>query len=87
MDSSKNLLWSVTVKGTFEYYGSHSKCTTSSLSTTVSNSNWKITSSSASKSGASATAKTTGKRYNNGVAVETVTEAVTLVGGSDGTLY
>lgn len=85
--SGTTVLWTVTVTGTFEYDGNHSTCTASSVSTTVSNSNWKITSSSASKSGASATAKTTGKRYNNGVAVETVTEAVTLVCGSDGTLY
>ena len=87
LDSNKNLLWSVTVTGTFEYDGSHSTCTASSVSTACPASAWKITSSSATKSGSSATAKATGKRYSNGVAVETLTESVTLVCGSDGTLY
>ena len=80
-------MWTVTVIGTFEYDGSHSTCTTSSVSTTVSSSYWKISSKSATKSGSSATAKATGQRYNNGVVVETHTESVTLVCGSDGTLY
>lgn len=85
--SGTTVLWTVTVIGTFEYDGSHSTCTTSSVSTTVSSSYWKISSKSATKSGSSATAKATGQRYNNGVVVETHTESVTLVCGSDGTLY
>lgn len=81
------LLWSVTVTGTFTYDGNHSTCTKSEVSTKCLASAWKIASSSATKSGASATARATGQRYNNGVVVQSLTEAVTLVCGSDGTLY
>ncbi|MEE0967034.1 MAG: hypothetical protein U0L85_08295 [Bacilli bacterium] len=85
--SGSTVLWTVTVTGTFEYDGSHSTCTAASVSTTCSASAWKISSKSASKSGSSATAKATGQRYDNGVVVQTLTESVTLVCGSDGTLY
>lgn len=85
--NGNTLLWSVTVHGTFEYTGSTSICTKSTVSTTCPDTRWKISSQSASKSGATATGKATGKRYNNGVAVETYTQSVFLVCGSDGTLY
>lgn len=81
------LLWSVTIHGTFTYDGNHSTCTKSEVSTTCPASAWRIVSSSATKSGASATARATGQRYNNGVVVQSLTEAVSLVCGSDGTLY
>lgn len=85
--NGSTILWSVTVTGTFTYDGYHSTCTKAEVSTTCPSSYWRITSSSSSKSGASATARATGTRYNNGVAIESHTEAVTLVCGSDGTLY
>lgn len=85
--SGSTVLWTVTVTGTFEYTGSTSICTASSVTTTCPATNWKITSKSASKSGATASAKATASRYNNGSVVETKTESVFLVCGSDGTLY
>lgn len=87
MKNGSTILWSVTVIGTFTYDGYHSTCTKAEVSTTCPSSYWKITSSSASKSGASATARATGQSYNNGVVVQTLTEAISLVCGSDGTLY
>lgn len=85
--NGSTLLWTVTVIGTFTYDGFHSSCTKAEVSTTCPASAWKIASSSATKSGSSATARATGQRYNNGVVVQTLTEAVSLVCGSDGTLY
>lgn len=85
--SGSTVLWTVTVTGTFEYTGSTSICTASSVTTTCPATNWKITSKSASKSGATASAKATASRYNNGSVVETKTQSVFLVCGSDGTLY
>lgn len=85
--SGNTVLWSVTVTGTFEYTGTTSICTKSEVSTTCPSSSWKISSQSATKSGASATAKATAKRYSNGAVVETRTESVVLICGTDGTLY
>lgn len=84
--SSDELLWSVTVKGTFSYTGSSAKCTASSVSTTCPNDNWKITSKSSSKSGAKASATATAKRYASSVPVQTVTKTVTLTCSPTGIL-
>lgn len=85
--NGNTILWSVTVHGTFEYTGSTSICTASSITTTCPASAWKLFSKSATKNGATATAKATGKRYSNGVVVETHTQSVSLSCRSDGTLY
>lgn len=63
-NSSGAVMWSVTVYGTFSYTGSSATCTSASRSTTCPGSGWTIVSSSASKSGNTATAKATA-RYNN----------------------
>lgn len=63
-NSSGTVMWSVTVYGTFSYTGSSATCTSASRSTTCPGSGWTIVSSSASKSGNTATAKATAG-YNN----------------------
>lgn len=63
-NSSGAVMWSVTVYGTFSYTGSSATCTSAARSTTCPGSGWTIVSSSASKSGNTATAKATA-RYNN----------------------
>ena len=63
-NSSGAVMWSVTVYGTFSYTGSSATCTSASRSTTCPGSGWTIVSSSASKSGNTATAKATAG-YNN----------------------
>lgn len=85
-NSDDELLWSVTVKGTFSYTGSSAVCTASNVSTTCPASNWKISSKSSSKSGATATATATAKRYTIGVVTQTVTKKVTLTCSASGTL-
>ena len=54
-----DVLWSVSIKATFSYNGSTSRCTSCSHSTTCPAKTWKIKSVSSSKSGNSATVKAT----------------------------
>lgn len=58
-NSSGEILWSVTVYGTFTYNGTTSSCTSSSHSATAYADGWSIKSSSSSKSGYCATANAT----------------------------
>lgn len=53
------IMWSVTVNGTFTYNGTTSSCTSVSRSTSAPGANWTIKSSSCSKSGNCATATAT----------------------------
>ena len=85
-DSDNKLLWSATLKGTFTYTGSRATCTASSITYTVYNDNWKITSATASKSGNTATGNITGKRYALGIPIKTVERAITLTCSSSGVL-
>lgn len=64
VNSDGEVMWSVTVHGTFTYNGTTSSCTSASHSTTAPGDNWSIKSSSSSKSGycASATATATHKQ-------------------------
>lgn len=64
-NSDGEVMWSVTVKGTFTYNGTTSSCTSVSHSTTAPGESWSIKSSSSSKSGncASATATATQKKF------------------------
>lgn len=56
-NQSGDILWSVSIKATFSYNGSTSRCTSCSHSTTCPAKTWKIKSVSSSRSGNSATAK------------------------------
>lgn len=56
-NKSGDTLWSVTIRATFSYNGTTSKCTSCSHSTTCPSNSWKIKSASSNKSGNSATAK------------------------------
>lgn len=69
--SAGSVLWSVSIKATFSYNGSTSKCTNCSHSTTSPGKSWSIKSCTSSKSGNSATAKAVathtdgdGSKYN-----------------------
>ena len=85
-NSEGSALWSVTVTGTFTYNGSSATCTKSTVSATSYNSNWKISSSSASKSGATAKATASVKRYADGTYIRTMTQSVSLTCSKKGTL-
>lgn len=85
-NSNNKLLWSATLKGTFTYTGSRATCTASSITYTVYDDNWKITSAVASKSGNTAKGDVTAKRYVLGIPTKTVERTITLTCSSSGVL-
>ena len=85
-NSKGNILWSVSVHGTFTYTGSSSKCISSTVSAISHDNNWKITSKSSSKSGNKATAKATAKLYQSGIAIQTINRTVTLTCSANGNM-
>ena len=77
--SSSNVeQWYVKVSGSFTYGNGSAVCNSASVIAKSKNNNWKISNRTSSKSGNSATASATGKRYANNVLAETVTKSVTL---------
>lgn len=83
--SSKNEKeWEVTVTGTFTYTGTSATCTNSTVSYTIYDKNWKVTSAVASKSGRTATGEFTLKRYFLGVPTKTVNQTLTLTCSNTG---
>lgn len=61
VDSNHKSLWTITVKGSFTYNGSTSKCTNSSVSVKSYVSNWTVSGAKAWKSGSTAYASAQGK--------------------------
>ncbi len=84
--STGKTIWSVTVKGYFSYNGKGSSCLSSSVSTSCPNSHWKIANSSSNKSGATATASATAKKYLDGKYIQSVTRTVKLTCNKSGKL-
>ncbi len=85
LNNYDEVLWSVTVRGTFYYNGSTSSCTAVSHSTTAPSSYWTIKNSSSSKSGNKATAKATATlKVGSTTSDESMT--VTLACSANGTL-
>lgn len=84
--SSNVLLWKVTLNATFTYNGTTATCTSATPSYTVYNSSWKVTKSTASHSGNTATGSFTAKRYTLGIPVETVNKTLTLTCSPNGTI-
>ena len=78
-NASGNVMWSVSIKATFSYDGSTSKCTSCSHSTTAPGQTWSIKSSSSSKYGSAAAATATAVHKNpvNGLS-NSYTKTVTI---------
>lgn len=85
-DEDGIVCWSATLYATFRYTGSSATCTESDVTYTVSNSKWKITSATASKSGNTATADVTAKRYTLGIPLETLNRTITMTCSANGTI-
>ena len=85
-DEDGIVCWKATLTATFRYTGSSATCTDSDVTYTVSNSKWKITSATASKSGNTATADVTAKRYTLGIPVETLNRTITMTCSANGTI-
>lgn len=79
-------MWYVKVKGVFTYDGSSAICTSSTVEAVSLVTPWKISGKSASKSGATASAKATGKQYSGSSVISTITRTVKLTCSSKGIL-
>ncbi len=86
VSSDNTVAWSVSVTGTFKYNGSTSSCTAATVATSSNSSYWSIVSSSASKSGNSATATAAAKQVFAGITLQTVSKSVTLSCDKNGKL-
>ena len=84
-NSDGDVMWSVTVRGTFSYNGTTSSCTAVSHSTTTLNAYWSIKSASSSKSGNTATAKAVATQSISGVSRD-YSVSVSLTCSANGTL-
>lgn len=86
-NSAGEVMWSITVTGTFSYTSGKSvKCTSSSGTSKSNSSTWKVSQASASKSGNKASASATGTQIVNGVTISTLSRTVTLSCDSYGNL-
>lgn len=85
-DSAGSVLWSITVHGKFSYNGSSSTCISSKISTTCSNSYWKLSNKSSSKAGATAKASVTAKRYMGNTLAQVLKRSVSLTCSKKGVL-
>lgn len=85
-NSNNQVIWSVSVHGTFTYTGNSSKCTAATVSTTCPGSTWKIISSNASKSGNKAIANAVAGQYIGGQLSYKVSASVTLTCSVSGKL-
>ena len=87
VDSNHKSLWTITVKGSFTYNGSTSKCTKSSVSVKSYVSNWTVSGAKAWKSGSTAYASAQGKMKNVlGQTSRTVNKQVSLTCSPSGKL-
>lgn len=85
-DSNNELQWTATIKGTFSYTGSTAMCTASSITYSILDDSWKMTSATASKTMNKAVGNVTAKKYTLGVPVKTVEKTVTLICSASGVL-
>lgn len=87
VDSNHKSMWTITVKGSFTYNGSTSKCTNSSVSVKSYVSNWTVSGAKAWKSGSTAYASAQGKMKNVlGQTTKTVNKQVSLTCSPSGKL-
>lgn len=83
-DSSDNILWSVSVKATFSYDGTTSKCTSCTPSASSFASTWSIKSVTSSKSGNPATATAIATHTAPSGATQDIKKSVTIQCSPDG---
>lgn len=77
-NASGNVMWSVSIKATFSYDGTTSKCTSCTPSATAYGTTWSIKSVTSSKSGNSATATAKAAHISSSGASQTYTKSVTI---------
>lgn len=84
--NGNTLLWSVSVRGKFNFTGNSSSCISSNASGSSNHSDWKVSDLSAWSSGNTAYASGTGKKYYMGISTQTVKRTVSLKCSSTGIL-
>ena len=85
-DEDGIVCWSATLTATFRYTGSSATCTDSTVSYEIYDSAWRMTSATASKSGNTATADITAKRYTLGIPFKTIDRTITMTCSANGTI-
>lgn len=85
-NSTGSILWSVSIKATFTYNGSTSKCTSCSHSTTAPGKSWSIKRCTSSKSGNKATAKAVATHTDSDGSKYNITKSVTISCSANGTV-
>lgn len=85
-NSAGTVLWSVSIKATFSYDGTTSKCTSCTPSASSSDSSWTINSVTSSKSGSSATATAVVTYTAPSGATQSYTKSVTIKCSATGTV-
>lgn len=85
-NANGTVLWSVKVTANFSYNGTTATCTSSSVSTTINNSAWKISNKYSTRCANYGTATATGQEYINNKLVKSVTKTVKLTCSPTGTL-
>lgn len=85
-NANGTVLWSVKVTANFSYNGTTATCTSSSVSTTINNSAWKISNKYSTRCANYGTVTATGQEYINNKLVKSVTKTVKLTCSPTGTL-
>jgi hypothetical protein len=85
-NASGKVLWSVKVTANFSYNGTTATCTSVSVSTTVSDSSWKISNKYTTRCSNYGTATATADNYSKGKVINTITKTVKLTCSPNGTL-
>lgn len=85
-DENDTSQWKTVLTGTFSYTGSSSSCTSSSVDVTIYDSDWYVSSKSASKNGNTAKASVTIGRESAGITITKVPVSLTLTCDKNGNL-
>lgn len=83
-NSSGQKMWYIKVIGTFTYGNGTYTCTKSDIETKSYSSYWSLSGASAARSGATAYAGVTAKRYYNGTLTNTIQKTISLTCNPDG---
>lgn len=81
------VMWTISINASFTYTGMIATCTNAWVTTTCPAKLWKVSDAIATRGGNSATAYATGKRYQNGLVIQTLNRSVTISCSGNGTLY
>lgn len=85
-NANGTVLWSVTVTARFSYNGATATCISSSISTTIKDSSWKISNKYSTRCSNYGTATATADNYSKGKVINTITKTVKLTCSPNGTL-